>query len=371
MMKKNFLALVLMTSSALLQGMNNDGSVKWQTIAAVAGVATVGGVALWRATAPSDAQVLADLSAQQGEKNLLKYNQEFNISDRAVDPESKLVENLTTKLGYADQFQDSATIKKQLGHDSQELTALKDSIWFRSFFNGGVATKWKELDTAEKNAVKLQPYMQGHNDFFVGWNKYKQNRDLDAYIETYCASYDGQQEGQSAFLTAIRRHHLGSKGYPLLVVTSKLLNDIEWIQKLKSDTYPQLKLNLDQLRAKFMDHLYVAVKNNLEYDRELDLQRADDEEKRKQDLATATLLQAEAQVRSAEAANRQATIALQRVELDKKNFELKKQENERARINARVDELKRYGYTDRQIQAQLNSEGYTRALIGLFFGSAN
>lgn len=370
-MKKNFLALVLMTSSALLQGMNNDGSVKWQTIAAVAGVATVGGVALWRATAPSDAQFLADLSAQQGEKRLLKYNQEFNTSDRAVDPESKLVENLTTKLGYADQFQDSATIKKQLGDDSQELTALKDSIWFRSFFNGGVATKWKELDTAEKNAVKLQPYIHGHNDYFVGWNKYKEHTELMTCIDIYFASPDGQREGQSAFLTAIRRHHLGSKGYPLLVVASKLLNDIEWIEKLRGEVYPQLKYNLNQLRTNFTDYLYVAITNNLEYDRELGLQRADDEEKRKQDLATATLLQAEAQVRLAEAANRQATIALQRVELDKKNLELKKQENERANINARVAELKRYGYSDRQIQAQLNSEGFARALIGLIFGSAN
>lgn len=372
-MKKNFLTIAFMMSSALLQGSHysynysynsrshNDQSLP--VIAAVVAVAAVGGVALWRATAPSDAQVLADINHVIAAKNLSKYNQTFNTSSFVANQESQLIEILTLQLGYADQYQDPVKIQQRLSYDAQELAALKDSIWFRSYFNSDVATKWNELKTAIMNIVQLQGFMEKHKNFFAGWHLYK-------YYLTYQSNMDCYlNSGQGDFLTFVRLQHIGHKGYPLILEVTKLLKDISWIQSLHDDLYPQLKYNLNQLRQSFIDKLVVALQYHPEYDRERNLQRQDDEEQRRDDLVKAQLLQAQAQARQADAANKQADIAARNLEIERQRLELEKQENERARINARIEELRRYGYSDYEIQQTLNREGFTRAIIDLIFGT--
>jgi len=372
-MKKNFLTIAFMMSSALLQGNNYsynysydsrfDNEASLPVIAAVVGAAAVGGVALWRATAPSDAQILADINQIIAAKNLSKYNQIFNTSSFVANQESQLIEILTLQLGYADQYQDPVKIQQRLSSDAQELAALRDSIWFRSYFNSDVAAKWNELHQTLINVVQLQDYFKRHKNFFVGWNLYKHYLAYQSNMDYFINSNQGD------FLTFLRLQHIGHKGYPLLLEVTILLQDIQWIQSLHDDVYPQLKYNLNQLRQTFIDKLVVAVQYHPEYDRERNLQRHDDEEQRKNDLVRIQMLQAQAQARQADAANKQADVAARNLEIERQRLELEKQENERARINARIEELRRYGYSDYEIQQTLNREGFTRAIIDLIFGT--
>gem|GEM_PF-1449137 len=362
-MKKNFLTIAFMTSSALLQGMNNDGSVKWQTIAAVAGVTTVGGVAIWRATAPSDTQVLLDLGHKVTNKNLQKYNQEFDTSDKVADTESQVFENVTVKLQYNDLSQSIDSVQNELHHDAQALKELKNSIWFRSYFNNDVAAAWKRLDVSESNAVTLQPYVQKSQDCFIGYKKYETWRDYKIDMKEFTDSNQGD------FIHFIQRHHLGSKGYPLLVVTAKLLQDITWINNLKGSDYPRLKDNFMQLRYNFIDWLVVSVQNDPRYEQEKRLDALDKEEQRKQVLVDTQLIQAQAQERLAQAASKQADTEAVKAKIAGQRLKLAKAANERDRVDARVRELRRSGCADRDIQRILNHEKFSAAVIGCFFGT--
>ena len=325
-----FLLCALMSISFATQAADNDRYFGLKTAAVITGAA-ITGVAVWRMTAPSDAKVLEDLNNSSAAPIIRKYKQSFDTTDKHGQQEEKLTENLITKLRYKEfnEFPDKDVVQNELRQDATALKKAKSDIWFRSFFSEIVADTYENIHKAELNATKLQPYFKKHEDFFVGNILY---RDL----------YHFQQQrdnfaNRNAFLESIQKHYILSKAYPILYVVEKLTKDLNWIEKLQGTVYPILKNNLEAWKA-----LSLGIIIELQFGR-------DEQGICEYDVEMSRKLQEEEN-------NRQNELV--RIEALKANAQL---------INA---ELSRMGYTQQEVQRQLNNEGFTRAVIGLFFGSS-
>ena len=354
-MKNKLLLVTLMSASVCMQAMENDSAFKLKAAVAVAGVA-VTGIGLWRMTAPSDAVVLHDINQSIADKKLAKYNQTFDVVSKSGEQETQLETNLLNKLEHLDVYQQPSTIQMKLDIDGWALRDLKDGIWFRSFFNSDVSKKHADLANAQANAEKLKPYFKQHDNFFKGWNLVKEHIDFAAKAQT-----DGD------WIRCIRKTYVGDKSYPLIYVAAKYLQDIKWIKDIKKGLYPKLDYELVSVRATAEDSV-VWLQAHPEYEKEQRLELAHREDKRQQDLVDAQLMNAKSQLLAAQAASEQAQVAAQNVKLEQQRLSIEKDRNERERLNYRATELQRQGYSQRQIQQQLDNEGFTKALISLFFG---
>jgi len=314
--------------------------------ATLAGVLVTGFV-VWRATAPSDEFVIQDIDNCMYHENLIKYEQIFQLKSKVDQQEQELLQNLY-KLNY-DQYQDFSTIQNNVRDDAHKFDILSGSIWFRSFFNVQVSKKYQELQLCYFQVKNLKIYLNQHANFFKGWGLCKEYKDLFTKI-----NLDGDA------ISSIRKLYLFDN-YPLLVFSAKLLKDILWIKNFKKDVYPILDNELANL-FNYVSDIVVYVKNHDEYDKEKQRKYQDDEEQRKQDIVDAQLMIAQA------AADQAKTIAIN-AQTERERLELEKQQNERACIQARVEELRRYGYSDQEIQRKLDFEGFTKALINWACGN--
>jgi len=277
-------------NSALLQGMNSDGSVKWQAIAAVA---TVGGVAIWRSTAPSDTQILADLDQEITTKNLRKYNQNFDTRSSAADqniqvdegalltvarqnslvaigvkerllktPYLEMLEGDLLTLVYCEPLLDVEVQQQRLNDDAEQLKKMKDSIWLRSFLNGEVAKQWTELNNLQSNAVALQPYIEKHKDYFTGWNKYKEWRRFQQEVDE-CTDF------KNPLVAFINQSRHEGQAYPLVDTMDKITQDITWINALEGIKYPMLKQKLHVLQAITLARFSSIIRDDFRYKAEM------------------------------------------------------------------------------------------------------
>ena len=348
------------TRNKLLLLMLMLGSVDTQTrdeglfVVGAAGLA-VTGVIVWRVTAPSDEAVLQDVVRSVQDKNLEKYSQYFQLISTKDQQEQALMHNLY-KLSYDNQYQDLQIVQSKLQRDAKELQALKNILWFRSFFNSEISSKYDNLEKYQLQVKHLEFYFNCHANFFKGWNLCSEYSQLEQKI-----SFGGDA------ISSIRKLYLFDN-YPLVTFSAKLLQDVLWIKNLQKGLYPTLEKELVELYNYAAD-LAIFVKSNVEYDKEKQRQYQDDEEKRKQDIVNAQLIQAQAQLLAAQAAGRHADAAARNAQTEQQRLALEKENNERERVKARVEELRRHGYSDSEIQRQLDFEGFSRILIGWVFGT--
>lgn len=358
MKKIKLILCALIAISTDMQAHYNDNSFGLKTALVITGT-TITGVTIWRMTAPSDETVLHQINScvMTHEGNLQKYNQQFNTNNRQGEQETQLIENLIEKLQYQDQYQDRINIQKELSDHARILNNLKNSIWFRSLFSPIVACKYQELKYLEANATQLKTYFMEHDKFFAGWKLY-QEYDLLKKMESYDINH---------FVYSIKGQYLLSTSYPLISFTTKIINDLKWIDNLKKGVYPILDRHLQEIKE-FGTRTCIGIQAHFEYKDEIKTQYEELERQRLQALAQAELLKAQAALATAQAAQQQANAATKNAQIEQARLKLEQEENERKRIEARIQELARLGYSPEQIQAQLDFEGFTKALINLFFG---
>ena len=349
--RSKILLLMLTSGSVCMQASNNDSAFKLKAAVAVVGVA-VTGVTLWRMTAPSDKAVLINLNQAIIDKELAKYSADFDTGDkpRVNTKEDQIAYNLVESLKYSNVNQQLSNIQMQLDTDGRELRSLKEGIWFRSFFNSDVSNKYHELGKFQSKAESLKPYFKHHENYFKGLNLCKEHQEFAAKAQA-----DGD------WVHCIRKTYIGDKTYPLMYVAGKYLQDVAWINGFRKNVYPQLDARLDKTADNAIN-VAVWLKDRAEYDHE-------QENKRQQDVVDAQLLAAQAQLLAAQSASRQADAATRNAQTEQKRLALETENNERARIEARVAALQRCGYSQRQIQQQLNREGFTQALIKVILGN--
>jgi len=337
--KNKAFVLILMSGFVCIQAMDNDSILTFKAAAAVIGVA-VTGVTVWRMITPSDKDIIDDINLLILDKALTKYNQSFNIKNtlNKGEEEKELLINLIDKLGYPDQYQEQDTIQANLNKDAQELRNLQNSIWFRSYFNTNVASKYNEIDQSRLQARRLRAYFKSHDKFFKGYSICKEQNDL---------------------VRGIRKMYIGRQTYPLVYVVSQYIQDVQWIESLKKGVYPQLENKLHIICTNAQDSI-LALQDHPEYIKE-------QERKDQQDIHSVSGMNAQAQLLAAQTAADQVKIATQNLLIAQQHLAYEKERNERERVNARVQELYRYGYSDMAIQQQLNCDKIVNMLKGFFW----
>ena len=348
--RNKILILGLMSSSIFMQAMESDFNFKLKAAVAVVGIA-VAGVAAWRMTAPSDRDVVNDIDYSILDKKLAKYNQTFDVDSQHGDQEQKLVDNLIDKLDYSDQYQEQDIIQAHLHNDAQELKNLKESIWFRSFFNTEVSHKYNEIDASRLQARNLRCYFKHHDNYFKGCNILKAHKNL---IE--------QAYKESDFVRGIRKAYIGHL-YPLMHFEDQYVKDVQWMRSCKKGDYPILENELKVLCANAEDSI-LELRGHAEYARE-------QEKKERQDIHSVQGMHAQAELLSAQTAAHQAKTAAHNVTIEQQRIECEKAHNERERVQARVKELGRYGYSDLAIQQQLNRDRIINMIFGFFLAQNN
>ena len=351
--RSKILILALMSGSVFIQPVDNDSLFKLKAAAAVVGVA-VTGVAVWRMTAPSDKDILVDINDALLRKDLQKYNQVSDLilnhrktEEEIGEQEEDLLKNLTKQLNYRDQYQEQETIQKNLDTDAQELKKLKETIWFRSFFNSGVAQKYNEIDASRSQARDLKIYFRSHDNFFKGSTICKEHKEVtkNALLE-------------QDFVRGIRKNYLGRQVYPLIYVAAKYIQDVQWIKSLKKGVYPELEDELDVVCTNAQDSI-LALQDHPDYAKE-------QKNKAEQDVTSVQGMYAQAQLLSVQTAAQQASLAAQNLVVEQQRIAFEKERNERERVQARVEELKRYNYSDLAIQQQLNRDAIINKIMGWF-----
>lgn len=356
-MKKISLALLVCLSHCTPSQTQDRNDLFGATILVAATAVT--GVTLWRITAQDDMTILNKINSflMTHEENLQKYNQHFNTQTTYGEKETQLVEILLHKLQYQDQYIFEQELQRDLSSNKKIIQSLKDSIWFRSFFSTAIAELYEKLTALEANIIALQSYFTNHASFFKGWNLYKE----------YLLFRSMESQNIDDFIYSIKGHYLLQKGYPLILFTNKIINDLQWIENLKKGVYPTLERHLQEIKA-FATRSCVLIQCHSLYKDELKMQYEDQERQRLYDLAHVEMLKAQALINSARAAQQQADIATKNVKIEQERLKLEQEENERKKIEARIEELKRLGYSPEEIQAQLYLDGFTATLLHLFFG---
>lgn len=356
MKKISLLLFICLFGSAPVQTHSQDNL--FATTVIVAAIATAG-VTLWRITAQDDMTIFNKINSFliTDEANLQKYNQYFNIQTTYTEQETQLVENLLHTLQYQDQYISEQELQRDLSYHKKIIQDLKNSIWFRSFFNTTIAELYEELSYLESNIVTLQAYFKNHANFFKGWNLYKE----------YSVFRSMESQNFEDFIHSIKGHYLLQQGYPLILFTHKIISDLQWIEKLKKGVYPTLERHLQEIKE-FAIKKCVLIQSHSAYKDELKMQHEDQERQRLHDLAHIEMLKAQALLHSAQAAQHQADIAAKNIKIEQERLKLEQEENERKKIEARIEELKRLGYSPEEIQSKLYVDGFTIALLHLLFG---
>ena len=345
--RSKILILALMSGSVFVQAMDNDSLFKLKAAAAVVGVA-VTGIAVWRMTAPSDKDVVADINFTMLDKDLEKYKQAFDIDLKKVDQEKNLVDNLTKKLKYPDHYQEQNTIQANLDNDARELKNLKSTIWFRSFFNSDIADKYNEIEASRQQARDLKFYFRSHDNFLKGHNICKEHKNLaqNAFVE-------------NDLVRGIRKTYLGRQVYPLVYVVAKYIQDVQWMESLKKGMYPQLENELNTVCINAQDSI-LTLQDHPDYAKE-------QKTKAEQDPTTVQGMHAQAQLLSAKTLSQQANIAAQNLIIEQQRVAFEKERNDREREQRRIEDLQRLHYSDVAIQQQLNFDRIINKIIGWFY----